>query len=649
MNKILLFLPLSFFTISICAGQKGAAYTTRSKAAIRAFERGAIAYDYKRYAEAIESLKAALKEDEGFIEAHMLFGDVAADMRDWENSALHYKRAVDLDPAFFPQNFYNLAKSEMHLEKYEDAGAHLEKFLAIKKIPPVLKTKAAKLLETCVFAAEQVKHPVPFNPVNMGDSINSTAKEYLPMLTADEQLIVFTRMKPKAVQHPGIGSNNFEEDFYTAEKSNHAWSLSRPVGPPINTPLNEGGQCLSPDGHSIYYTGCDRPEGMGSCDIYFSRRTGNKWNDPVNLGSKVNSKEWDSQPSIAFDDNTLYFTSTRPGGFGGSDIWKCVKGPDGSWGSAVNLGPVINTPKNENSPFIHTDNRTLYFSSDGHPGMGDADLFLSRLDSNGQWQPPVNLGYPINTSGEEFSLFVSTDGRNGYFSTDRLKGFGSLDLYSFEMDPGIRPLVVSYVKGTVYSYSDKKPLQAAFEIIDNETGKVVVKSNTDRETGEFLVCLPSGKDYGLNVSKEGYLFYSDHFSCKDPSGMKNAYLVSVEMKKAVAGEKVILKNIFFETNSFDLKSESFPELGKLIAFLTASPNIKIEISGHTDQVGDEKSNLVLSEKRARAVYDYLVKAGIPASRLSSKGYGESKPVSGNETEEGKALNRRTEFRIISTQ
>lgn len=648
MKKLLLITFLLIPFHSCILAQKDYKYTSKSKAAIRSFERAASAYDYKKFNEAVEALNDALKEDDRFLEAHMMIGDVYADLKDWENSVIHYRRAVDLDPSFFPQNFYNLAKSEMHIEKFEDAKGHLEKFLSVTAISPPMKVKAQKLFDICVFAAEQVKHPVPFNPVNMGDSINSTAKEYLPMLTADEQSIIFTRMKPKPVQRQGMGNNNFEEDFYISEKSREGWSLARPLGPPINTPLNEGGQCISPDGRSLYFTGCDRPEGLGSCDIYFSQKTGESWSEPVNLGSRVNSREWDSQPTISFDGNTLYFTSTRPGGFGGSDIWKCVKGPDKTWGSATNMGNVINTAANENSPCIHTDNQTLFFSSNGHPGMGDADLFISRLDPSGQWGIPLNLGYPINTTGEEFSLFVSNDGKTGYFSTERLKGSGSLDLYSFELYPEARPQIVSYVKGKVTDDSGKVPLGASFEIIDNETGKIVVRSSSDRMNGEFLVCLPIGKDYGLNVSKEGYLFYSDHFSCKTAAAIKNAYILNIPMKQARAGEKVILRNIFFETGSFELKSESFPELGKLISFLNVNPKIKIEVSGHTDNVGDEKSNLTLSGKRAQAVYDYLVKAAIAPVRLSFKGYGETKPVADNDTEDGRTQNRRTEFNILST-
>lgn len=642
-------LSILLFTYSLCSGQSNHSYTTKSKQAIRSFEKAAAAYDYRKYEEALTYLNDAIKSDNNFIEAHMMAGDVYTDKKDYFNAVLHYSRAIEIDPGFFPQNFYNLAKAEMRIENYESAKIHLDKILTFSKLSPAVRSKAEKMLKTCLFASEMVKHPVPFNPVNLGDSINSTAMEYLPMLTADEQTLVFTRMKPKPIQRQTPGGNLMEEDFFISQKINGTWQLAQPLGPPINTPQNEGGQCLAPDGKAIFYTGCDREEGIGSCDIYYSQKTGEFWSEPVNLGSKVNSKEWDSQPSISFDGTTIYFTSTRSGGFGGSDIWKSVKGPDGSWGTATNAGNVINTSGNENSPFIHTDNQTLYFSSNGHPGMGDADLFLSKKDTNDEWQNPVNLGYPLNTSGEEFSLFVSTSGKTGYFSSERLKGAGALDLFYFDMFDDIKPNMVSYVKGKVTDETTKTPLAAKFEIIDNETGQTVLSSVSDQVNGEFLVCLPGGKDYGLHVSKKGYLFYSDYFSCKTITGMKNANTLNIMMKKARPGEKVILKNIFFETNSFELKTVSYPELEKLILFLKNNALIKIEINGHTDNTGDEKSNMLLSEKRAKSVYDYLVKAGIVSNRLTYKGYGESKPIASNESPEGMAQNRRTEFSIVSLQ
>ncbi|MGE3824631.1 MAG: OmpA family protein, partial [Bacteroidia bacterium] len=296
--------------------------------------------------------------------------------------------------------------------------------------------------------------------------------------------------------------------------------------------------------------------------------------------------------------------------------------------------------------FIHPDNQTLYFSSDGHVGMGRKDIYYSRKDALGNWQKPVNLGYPINTWNNDDSFIVGASGKIAYFASDRKGGFGSLDLYSFELYESARPTMVTYVKGSVFASDTKKPLVAKFELIDLETNKVVVESSSNSEKGEFLVSLPVNKNYALNVSKEGYLFYSENFSLKDIKDITKPYQLNVGLQPVKTGEKVILKNIFFETNSFQLKEESTAELQKLLGLLQKNKNLKIEIGGHTDNVGDDKSNQLLSENRAKSVYEYLTTNGIPAERLSYKGFGETAPLATNDTEEGRAENRRTEFTVL---
>jgi outer membrane protein OmpA-like peptidoglycan-associated protein len=311
----------------------------------------------------------------------------------------------------------------------------------------------------------------------------------------------------------------------------------------------------------------------------------------------------------------------------------------------VRLSDSINTPGSEESVFIHPDNQTLYFSSDGHPGLGGLDIFMSKRRPDGTWGKAVNLGYPINTNGDENSLIVSPDGQLAFMSSTRKDGFGDLDMYSFELYPAVRPSVVSYVKGVVVDDKTGNPLQAKFEIVDVRSGLNVMSDVSDKKKGEFLACLTTGKEYMLNVSKEGYLFYSDYFNCSDETDQQHAYKITARLKQPVAGETVVMKNIFFDNNKFDLKTESFSELNKLVAFLKSSPNVAIEIGGHTDAIGDAKLNVTLSENRAKSVYNYLIEKGIAASRLSFKGFGSTVPVADNTTEEGRAQNRRTEFKI----
>ena len=328
------------------------------------------------------------------------------------------------------------------------------------------------------------------------------------------------------------------------------------------------------------------------------------------------------------------------------DIFSSTFQADMTWSNPTPLSDTINSKGIEESVFIHPDNQTLYFSSDGHTGMGGLDIFVSRRQENGRWGAPKNLGYPINTADDDNSLVVSADGKRAYFSSNRQGGFGNLDLYRFDLYKEIQPALVSYVKARVVDAVTGNPLSAQFEIIDVETGKIMVSNTTDKKRGEFLACLPAGKNYMLNVNKETYMFYSDYFECKTANEKQNAFDLLIKLQQPKAGEKMVLKNIFFDVNQFTLKTESSSELNKLVSFLKSQGTLRIEISGHTDNTGDKKANVILSEQRAKAVVNFLIEKGIPTARMTYKGYGDSKPVGTNDTDEGKAKNRRTEFSIL---
>ncbi|MCX6270868.1 MAG: OmpA family protein, partial [Bacteroidetes bacterium] len=389
-----------------------------------------------------------------------------------------------------------------------------------------------------------------------------------------------------------------------------------------------------------------RQDGLGRFDIYTAHREGGGWNVPYNIGPPVNTASWESQPSISSDGKTLYFASLRNGGFGNSDIWKSVRQPDGSWSIPVNLGENINTATFEMNPYIHPDGRTLYFSSMGHMGMGGYDLFYSRLDSSGNWSKPVNLGFPINTYADEINLIVNARGNLAYFSSDKLGGFGKNDIYCFDLYPDARPILVNYMKGRVFDSKTKLPLEAKFELKDLKTGAVVVTSFSEKETGGFLVALPSGKEYALHVSKEAYLFYSENVSFTGDYSAEKPLLKDVPLQPVAMGEIVVMNNIFFETGKADLKPESMVELEKLLDLMRKNPGLSIEIRGHTDNVGADELNMKLSENRAQVVYNYLINNGIHASRLTFKGFGKTIPVASNDTAEGRSLNRRTEFKVV---
>ncbi|MEI8204500.1 MAG: OmpA family protein [Bacteroidota bacterium] len=615
---------------------------TKSKAAEKAYNKATTYLNNKNYEEAAAELQKAVRADPNFTQAWLLLGDVYLDLKNSDDAIDSYNEAIKSGGDTHSIAYYLAASAEYNAGKYKEAKEHFEAYLNHPKVSRAKTEPIAKKIKNCEFAIEAMKHPVPFNPINMGDSVNSPNDEYLPALTADENTLIITVRRPRDRMTLGAGTE--EEDFYISQRINGVWSKAKVLPPPLNSHGNEGAQCISSDGKYIYFTACNREDGFGSCDIYYSKRVGNIWSTPVNLGPIVNSTKWDSQPSLTSDGKTLYFASARAGGKGGMDIWQTTLGPNG-FSPPENLGDSINTEGNEMSPFIHSDNKTLYFASDGHPGFGKYDIFVSRKDTNGVWGKPKNLGYPINSSADEINMMVNNTGNYAYFSSNKLGGVGKYDLYYFELYDEARPQTATYLKGIVYDEITKKPLAAKFELIDLSKKETTIESTSDAENGSFLVSLPSDRNYALNVSLDGYLFYSENFMLSGVHSNLKPYLKDIPLKPIQTGETVVLKNIFFDTDKFDLKSESKVEMDKLLQLLQKNSKIKIEISGHTDNIGNEQHNVALSKSRAKSVYDYLVNAGIKADRLTYTGYGFSKPIDTNDTEAGRANNRRTEFKI----
>lgn len=584
-----------------------------------------------QYEMALGTIDKALKKDGKYIDALMLKGDLNSILGRYEEALKLYNKILEIKPEYV-KAYYNIGDAQVQMQKYGEARKTLEKF---KTYPYAkkLKKQVDGLLAICDFAETSIANPVPFKPKNLGPSINTSEWEYFPGLTADEEKLYFTRR---------LGGMN--EDFYVSNKNDSVWQRARNIGRPVNTPENEGFVSVSTDGQYIFFTACNRNDSKGSCDLYFSRLNGDIWKRPYNMQAPVNTTAWESQPSLSFDGKNIYFSSNRPGGFGGTDIWMTTF-ENSRFMEPVNLGPTINTAGNESTPFIHADNRTLYFSSTGWPGMGMDDIFFSKKDEQGNWKEPTNLGYPINTPSKEVGFIVNRKGDWAYFASDMPGGYGGLDIYGFELYEAARPELSSYAKGEVYDAVTKEKLQANIELVDLATGEVIMTSQTNKVTGEFLMILQPNTDYALSVNKEGYLFHSENFKMKEYSSDK-PFLISVPLSKFKVGEKVILKNVFFDTDKFDLKGESKSELNKLIALLKKQITLKIEIGGHTDNTGNKKANQILSKNRAKAVYQYLIDNGIAANRLSFKGYGDSKPIADNKTEEGRSQNRRTEFTIV---
>jgi outer membrane protein OmpA-like peptidoglycan-associated protein len=616
--------------------------------ALKLFEQAVNAYESKLFNKSLDLLNEVIRVDSLFLNAYLLQSDIYQDIDSLNLQIKSSNTALRIAPESNTQLYYLLGKAYYRKGSYLKSCEAYNNYISRNNAKSAMFEKAEQGVTKCRAALKLVKRPVPFQAVNLGAAINSESDEYWPTLTVDSKTLIFTRL---VGSKSGFGNTASipQEDFYTSTLIDRIWQPSVPLTS-INTSYNEGAQTISADGKLLFFTACTRNDGKGSCDIYFSRSKSGEWSVPQNAGEPVNSSSWESQPSISANGEYLYFVSNRKGGKGGMDIWKCkLNGYSESgtpiWGKAINLGDSINTPGNEMSPFIHADGKTLYFASDYWPGLGGFDIFYSKQKNDSIWSAPVNIGYPINSYKDEQGLVVDASGKNAYYSSDR-PGSKGMDIYSFELYPEARPIPVSYIKGKIIDDETGVPICAKVELADLENSKSVVKGESCWEKGEFLMCLPLGKEYAFNISKEGYLFYSENFQLKEKKEIIDPYILEIKLKKIKIGEGVVLRNVFFNTGSHDLLAESIVELKKLLDFLRQNPTLVIEIEGHTDNVGNADMNQKLSELRAEEVFNFLVKNEIDKSRLTFKGYGLSKPVSSNDTPEGRSLNRRTEFVII---
>lgn len=573
---------------------------------------------------------------------------LASDMANAETALL---KAVELDPSFSEAHL-SLADMYMDQQRYQEAIDHYQRFLQLDKRHKSWQKDARHGISVAQFRIDALAHPVDFSPKNLGANINSSDDEYFPTLTVDEKTLIFTRRSPRK---PTTTANTpQEEDFFYSQweegTAGGKWGVATRMDEPVNSNDNEGAQCISQDGRILFFTACGREDGGGRCDLYMSVRTGGEWSKPRNLGPYVNSGSWEAQPSFSIDGKTLYFASDRRGGYGGMDLWKTVF-IDGHWSTPENLGPTINTPGNEMSPFINYDDQTLFFSSDGHIGMGGQDLFRSQKSDTG-WTRPVNLGYPINTEGNESGLIVSPEGTTAFFASEREGGYGGQDLYKFSLPSFLITPPTWHITGTVYDKKSQKRLKSNI-LVTNATpphiGETVAEVTSDPLDGHYTISLPDRGSYTFHITADGYLFYSEHFDCDSnhEENIRRAIFVrDIFMTPIEIGEGIVLNNVLFEYGTSNLLEESFIELNKVVFLLQKNTTLRVELGGHTDNIGKPADNLRLSEQRAKAVYDYLVAHGIESQRLTYKGYGESQPVADNATPEGRQKNRRTTFTII---
>lgn len=632
MKKLFYFLVLFFFSTSGYCQDNSKAEKLMDKA-----------YEYAQKGnetKCIETLIEVTKKYPDYAPAYAGLGQIYCGKEDYITACLYYEKSISLSPNSDMNSYYRLGVMKKQMKDYSKAKEYFSYYIANEKRPKYKdrKQECEKELKNIEFIEYNFLHPVEFSPYSLGENVNDENYQYLPTLTIDEQLYITQRTQDK-------------EDFFYCKKEESntnipAWSKKQKMPFPPNSEENVGAGSISPDGRYMFFAKCGAKDGLGSCDIYVCQRKGdNTWSKPKNLGPNVNSSSWDSQPSIASDGRTLFFVSNREGGFGKSDIYYSYLKKDGTWTKAKNLGDKVNTSGAELSPFIHPSNTTLYFASDGHIGMGGLDIYSVSI-LNGKFSEPKNLGYPINTEKDESCLVVSPDATYAVFATDRIEeSNGKMNLYAFELDQTLRPTPVICMKGKVF-YDDNKTLQEAkFKIKDLKTNKVVAETFSDKMLSTYLMTLPCGADYALSVECEGYLFYSENFSI--PKDLESKYYEKdIHLLAIKEGSKVVLQNIFFATNSYELLDSSLPELETLLELLNNNPSIRIEISGHTDSQGKAEYNQTLSKNRAQSVRNYLIEKGINPDRITSQGYGQTQPIADNNTEEGRKQNRRTEFKII---
>lgn len=643
-----LFLFLSYSLPT--ASAQGIRYSTTDKKAIKAYEAGVECMRMKRWPCAESEFRKAGAADAKFVEPRLMLAELMDGQGNDEAAIQYYREALAIAPRFHPVAQLHLADIEFRVGQYDAAERNYTAFLE-KELDPLRKGRARLGLDNCAFARRAILQPVPFEPVNLGPQVNTKAPEYYPCITADDGTLLFTRRIP----HPNPRIVE-QEDFYVSRRgADGSWGEAHGITS-VNSDRNEGAGTLSPDGRFMIFTACaytdgsygEGRKGMGSCDLFISRRVGDRWSPPENLGPPVNTRNWESQPSLGSDGRTLYFVrgTQRGDGIANTDILVTVLGDDGAWSLPEKLGPMINTPFQEESVQIHPDGRTLYFSSNGHPGFGGLDLYVSRKQADGTWGPALNLGYPINTGADENSVLVSADGLLAYFASDRPGGQGDLDLYSFELYEQARPVPVTFVRGRVYDSDTRAALEADVMLYDLVSGELATAAYSDPKTGEFLVCIPTGRSYALNAGAEGYLFFSQNYDVQGDGTVQEAFELDVPMAPLKAGATIALRNIFFNTASFDLLKASDVEVDKLARLLFLNPALRIELGGHTDNVGNDAANQKLSEQRAQAVRESLITKGIDGGRITAKGYGKTKPIATNDTDEGRALNRRTEVTVL---
>jgi len=592
-----------------------------------------------QYGEAVNLLIQALQKDQNFEEAYFRLGITFKSMRDFSKSTEILTKGLQVtrDPKKQKSFLFELGDNYLRVGNYQKALDYLNGYLDSEMLNKAKMDQATLWKRNAEFGLRNKKNEAGFEPRPLSDSVNCFTMQYFPVLTADEQQLIFTRRLGAKDEHD-------EDLVISTRKSNGEWSKPVSVSEKINSEYNEGTCTISADGRQLIFTSCLGRRGYGNCDLFESRKVGDQWTTPVNMGAQINSAGWESQPSLSADGRTIYFVSDRRGGIGNRDLYFSYQLDDGKWTKAENLGTTINTPYDEISPFIHSNGKTLYFTSNGRPGFGGYDIFKTEREE-GKWTEPVNFGSPVNNHEDQFSLFITANGERGYYSHEGDHKQNATKIYEITVPEELRPKFRSnVVKGIVRDSKTKSPLKSKVELYDIDKNELIAVVNSDSVSGQYLNVLTQGADYALYVSSRDYLFKSLNFNYEKEENPQPV-IIDVDLDKVGAGATAVLNNIFFDVDKFDLKDKSTTELDKIAKFLNDNPGISVEIGGHTDNTGSATYNLQLSQKRAQSVADYLIKKGLESKRLKQVGYGSQKPLRPNDTEENKQINRRIEFKI----
>lgn len=607
----------------------------------------------KKYKKSLELFNKVLKKYPSFLDAQLRKAGMFYNMKQYAQSAQEFEKAITIDPDYDPQMYFSLAIVYRDMESYESAAQNFQEYIDRGK-DEKRKKRAVRFRDRALFIHNALANPVPFQPEKMGGDINTQFSEYVPKMNLQGTEMIFTRRVKNTINSFGNGQEDFFKATFIDGELQEVVELYE-----LNSEDNEGVHTLSADGSTIIFTACDkRKTGIGSCDLYYSFRKGIAWSIPSNMGKVINSISWDGQPSLSADGKQLYFSSSRQDGFGGKDIWMSTRTDTSGWTVPSILPDVINTSGNEESPFIHPDGHTLYFRSNMHIGMGSYDIFYSRYnDKTKKWSKPKNLGYPINTKGNEGAFSVSLDGKKAFYVSDMAyledPKNANLDIYTFDLYEEARPMPTTFVKASIKDAVTGDPLRANYSIVPLNKELNTIRGKSDGE-GDMITSLPTNFNYAFFVEKDGYILYSGSFQLEGIQEVTDPFLLEIELTPVKLPEletinyiakPMLLQNIFFETGLAELKEESTVEIQRLSDNLLQNPSLKIEIHGHTDNVGSKEANLLLSEKRAEAVANALITFGVAESRITFKGFGETKPVDTNETEAGRKNNRRTEFVI----